>query len=623
MSEVTESSNLRPAAFMLLAVVLFSIWPALLDKELADNNPMLFNFALSTGRVVGVVLFLYIFFRSTLTDPRAQRLIYRAIASWVSGKRTADVPPAPPQIRVYLILGVAAHFSHALFAFSTHFTDTAIATIVHELQPLLTMFLLQRIFAEPGGSARYRRITGGVVFLLLFALAGLAFVVIGSTTRGDGPVPTSASAGGVGVALALVSALLGACNAYSMRWGSELHQVVGDQSSLAGRHSTELAFMMLAYGLSSLIAAPVSLIVGLGSGAALNSSLVTPALAGCFLFVAAHVFQRRAFIETTDLAISALNYATPLFALFWLALFTEIIVPHPNLVLIGAVLIVAVNSLLNLNPEETVDIGRPRLGFRSLILALMFFGTVVYFRDTYLPDDLVLWSWGEYWGLIALAATIFTVMLSFQTTRLVDRTISEENRTISLFRSLELLCREGVLSPTILDKVHAIDRGSQSDSLRTPYLAARGELTSTLKSGEPSSDQRGRLVEAEANLDMLVLSKQYGREFGELIAIVLFGLSTILVTVLTRPDLQPWSAFLSDLFVVLFASTITFLMLNILDMRRERSRNTLVRSAASGPTVYEVHVASISDLAKQRTISLIVGLAVIAAFAYLMWDKWF
>ena len=488
MSEVTISSNLRPATFMLLAVVLFSLWPALLDKELANNNPMLFNFSLSVGRVVGAALFLYIFFRHAFSDPRIRRRIYRVIASWLYGKSTASVPPAPPQIRIYLLLGAAAHFSHALFAYSTHFTDTAIATIVHELQPLLTMFLLQRIFAEPGRAARYRPITGGVVFLILFALGGLAFVVIGTTTRGDGPVLMSSASGLFGVALALGSALLGACNAYSMRWGSELYKIVGEPSRDTGRRSTELGFMMLAYGLSSLIAAPLSFVVGLGSGATLNSSLVIPAMAGCFLFVAAHVFQRRAFIETSDLAISALNYATPLFALIWLAIFTEIVVPNPNLVLIGAVLIIAVNSLLNLNPEESVDIGRPRLGFRSLILALMFFGTAVYFRDTYIPEDLVLWSWGEYWGLIALAATIFTVMLSFQTTRLVDRTISEENRTISMFRSVELLCQEGVLNPTILETVHAIDRTKRSDSLKTPYLMARTALVATFKHADISSN---------------------------------------------------------------------------------------------------------------------------------------
>ena len=60
------------------------------------------------------------------------------------------------------------------------------------------------------------------------------------------------------------------------------------------------------------------------------------------------------------------------------------------------------------------------MGFRSLVLTLMFFVTVVYFRDLYLDQSIVIRSWGEYWGLVALAATIFTVMLSFQTTRDVE-----------------------------------------------------------------------------------------------------------------------------------------------------------------------------------------------------------
>ena len=65
---------------------------------------------------------------------------------------------------------------------------------------------------------------------------------------------------------------------------------------------------------------------------------------------------------------------------------------NPNLVLNGAVFIIAVNSLLSLNPEEAVDIGRTRFGFRSLMFAKLYFGVVVYFRDLYFDESFVIWS---------------------------------------------------------------------------------------------------------------------------------------------------------------------------------------------------------------------------------------
>lgn len=89
-----------------------------------------------------------------------------------------------------------------------------------------------------------------------------------------------------------------------------------------------------------------------------------------------------------------------------------------------------------------------------------------------------------------------------------------------------------------------------------------------------------------------------------------------MVTVLTHPELTPWPVFLSNVFVVLFASAITFLMLNLIDMRQVRGRNSLLRRTVDGKSAYEVQIATVSDLVKQRTISLIVGLSVVAAFSY-------
>ena len=346
---MTAPGDLRPAGFMLMAVLLFSIWPALLDDEMSNSNPLLFNFALSAGRAIGVAVFLFVFFRRTFCTRRGLRQIYGVMNPWLSG--AASTAPAQPDIRHYILLGIAAHFSHATFAFSTHFTDTAIATVIHELQPILTMFLLHRVFASGSAPARYRKISANAVVLASFALGGLTLLVIGTTKQVSGSGLASSS-GLFGVLLALASALMAACNAYSMRWGAALYEAERGAVNGVERGRMEMGYMMFAYGLSSAVAAPLSLGAGLAAGAEVTSSLLVPAAAGCSIFVAAHAFQRRAFIETSNLSISALNYTTPLFALLWLAMFTEIVVQEPAMVIVGAALIIVANVLLNIAPER-------------------------------------------------------------------------------------------------------------------------------------------------------------------------------------------------------------------------------------------------------------------------------
>ena len=68
---------------------------------------------------------------------------------------------------------------------------------------------------------------------------------------------------------------------------------------------------------------------------------------------------------------------------------------------------------------------------------------------------------------------------------------------------------------------------------------------------------------------MLIYSKQRGREFGELVPIIALATITIALAILSRPRLLGWTAFLTEMFVMTFCSTIVYLVNNLSDLRRE------------------------------------------------------
>ena len=108
--------------------------------------------------------------------------------------------------------------------------------------------------------------------------------------------------------------------------------------------------------------------------------------------------------------------------LVWLG----VTLPRFDLFVIGAALIIAVNILLQLKPDKERDLSKfgkealpgTRLGFVAFILSIWMFGTAVYLRDEIIPDGWLSWGANDYWGLIALSATVFALILGFRVARL-------------------------------------------------------------------------------------------------------------------------------------------------------------------------------------------------------------
>ena len=128
---------------------------------------------------------------------------------------------------------------------------------------------------------------------------------------------------------------------------------------------------------------------------------------------------------------------------------------------------------------------------------------------------------------------MFTLLLAFRVARLVTRTSDEENRTFSILRKLDSLVRREVINEDVRQCIMVIDETNNQATLKEYYLKTRQYIATAL----PSDDSdRQALNNTEAELDMLVRSKQVSPVLGEIFALLVLAGITIFLTMFTRPS---------------------------------------------------------------------------------------
>ena len=451
----------------------------------------------------------------------------------------------------------------------------------------------------------------------------------------------------IGMIFALISGLLAAIGPLgSLILGEAAYYRLVEESASLDEHDTRnpkdredqdrvLLLWLTLYGLivARLVSLPVSLVIGVllvdGSG----GFGLLPALGALALAVTSAtgmVLLRMGNIGTDTPVVNALFFVSPLLALAWLMM-VGIDLPRFDLFLIGAALIVAINILLRLKPDQESDLpdtDRPlrrgtRLGFTSFIMSIWVFGTVVYLRDELMPSSWLIWSSGEYWGVVALSSTVFALILGFRIARLSTRITKEDETTMGLFRDYEYLVHKYGLDTDVLGKIAQLDVAEPKELAET-YGDIRTAIRATraLKIDEPL------LLSIEKQLDSITHSKQQGRDIVELLSLISFAMVTVGLGIFSRPDfatnIQSWTAFLSEVFILLFLSTIVFLCTNLFDIRRERETPLMVRSDESGDSreEYSVFFRYKRDLSVQQSTAVLISVFMSAVFCVLLYDKW-
>ena len=326
--------------------------------------------------------------------------------------------------------------------------------------------------------------------------------------------------------------------------------------------------------------------------------------------------------------MNALLFTSPFLALVWLMI-RGISVPRFDLFLIGAALIIAINILIQLKPDEERDFERfgkerlrgSRLGFTAFILSIWTFGSIVYLRDEILPDSRLIWATDEYWTLMALSATIFALILGFRIARLSTRLTHEDETMLGLFRDCEYLVRAGVLDTNVLNSLKRLDTARPGE-LRDIYNTIRNGMRGAVRQAENTNLA---LASVEKQLDLVTHSKQQGRDIVELLSLVAFAAVTAGLGLLARPSPLntggSWAGFLSEVFILLFVSTVAFLCVNLFDTRRERETPLLVsiEKLDGDDRLFFRHKR---NLAVQHITAVLISIAMASTFCALLFNKW-
>lgn len=598
--------NRAAVFFMLSAVVGFSLTPPLIAVFKASQAPFLFNAAIYFGQAAFLFAFLAKSNGRALAGAEAWKLIGRHAAN--------------PQF----CLMAAAYANFGFFALSTRFIDVSVTTILFGTWPIFMVIFIGWLFRR---EKRYKKITPEMLALILVGLSGFAFVVLSQSERQRDLIFAGSFAEfdwtrlALGVAFAMVAVALTAVSSYAFRWGVDLSEGLSKivRRSSENRDSLELTGVLTGIAIASLAAVPLNVVIGLLNGESAGSIGFTGlAFAFAFGMIAdggGTVGYRYANLLTNNLGVNAMTYATLPLSLAWLVALSQVAVARIDFLIIGAAGIIAANLLINFEAEI-------RFGFKSLIIALWTCGAVVYLR----PVDGALfgvenWEWAgtEYFAALALAATIFTLILSFRIARLVSRTAEEENRSFAIFQKLDSLVRRGAVSGEARRHVLRIDMSEQkTESLKKAYDDAMRLISEAASEVEDESD-RERLGEVEAELNALVHSKQRGIVFGELFALYVFAGITVALALFSRPEISGWTGFLVETFAALFSAVIVFLIFNALDLQRERLGAILKKANGGG---YRVAFGDARSRVFERRVSVIVGLTLAATYAGLLWNKW-
>ena len=593
-------------------LVTASIWasvPLAVDLTDGAQNAFLFNASWRAGGCVGCLAVMAFRFPNLLRDMAVDRNSEaRRLARESFSFRFRDLSWRDRNFGGWSILyGAFGKFSYAFFAMAAGFASIASVAVMYEIWPIVMMVCMVWLFR---GSRQYRPASGWFFLMIVASFMGFVLVVWPERTV----LPSSTLFTGVGIAI-LGASIAGSQNAMAFKWadlfGKDLHQ-----TRLYGYSLDSLLVFgsVFAQCITQFMCVVISIPIAITIGGDISYSLVAVAFVGGLLSSGlADVLFRAANTIGDNLGVNAISYTTPLFALGWLALFATVEVAKPDYLIMGAMIVVMSNLLINFEAEIS-------WGFKALILALGIFGMVAYLRDGLFGVLQVSdWSWpaGVYFEAVALSATVFTLLLAFRVARLVTRTNAEEHRTFVVFRKLNLLTRRGVVPDDVRDHVIRIGNSQDQAEIQEAYIQARDKIGGVYPLHDADSQM---LVDVEVELDTLVRSKQLGLVLGELFALVIFAGITVSLAMFSRPDASGWTRLLADLFAMLISAVIVFLTVNVWDLHRERGTNKLDYRPEHGD--YVVRFPDTQRRSTDQLLSVIVGVAIVITYTGLLGHKW-
>ena len=582
---------------MVIVVLGISVIPLLFSFAGSSQAPFLFSSSWRLGVALGCAFFLCVFYWPLITDRVIRSLIAKRVLSW------------------WILFAVAGNCEYLLFAWSTNYVDISVSTILYEVWPLFLIWITAYLYKH---DARYSKISYASLPLLILPFIGYMLAI--ASQSGELPLIFNEGISSTikGAMLALGAAILAPMMAFGFKWGSDLSsEITNMRKQTSGKYqSLDMFCAIIAFFISSLGASVVNLTAGIIAQETITIQMVIiGVIGGVTANAIGGIAWRKAHFSTDNLGVHAIAYFIPVAALIFLFAFNQANIIKPDYLIIGSVIIVAANIVLNFKAE----IG---WGFKALIITLGACGAITYLRESIFQNwmNVTEWNWSSsgYFESIAVSATVFTLLLAFRVARLVSRTNDEASLLFGIYRKLELMVNVGILSSDILGYIREIDNSKNSSRLRNAYTKARKCIA---KADSQNSDSREMLIQAESDLDALVRSKQMGLVFGEMFAIVIFAGITISLALFTRPpETQGWILLMIDLFAMLISSVIVFLVVYVFDLDRERDGSKLEHDTETGR--YLIKFPETRERILDQGISVATGIGIVITYVVLLMDKW-
>ena len=355
---------------MLAVVVLGTAAPLGVSLSGATRFPFFFAAAMQLGGVLGYLVFLFLVYRVFLLDRR----VFRVVRGHLLG--------GPGIGTFWFLLVVVSGLEYVLFVWSVRFVDVSVSAVFFEgFWPLLVILMLYLLYR---GTGRYPPVTFGMGVMLLLAFAGFFLVVAGH----EGGAVDVAPATLVGVGLAVGASFFGALACCLFRWGSSLADSLVSAGVVSSGVASRFRLEMFCVSVGVVTARALSGLLMLSIGWLLGEVfalllLAIGLLTGFLIYTMESLAWRVSNVVTRNPGVNAIGYLGPLADLAALWAVARVTVGSPALLLLGVLLVVISNTLINAGGVVRPWLGslrrclsglRPRGDMWSLVFGLLCVG---------------------------------------------------------------------------------------------------------------------------------------------------------------------------------------------------------------------------------------------------------
>ena len=553
---------------MLFGTLSWSVLPLAIELSKAGGSPLIFFTVLGISGAIGLTIYVAIFHNSYFNFSEFKKFISGLRGNTISNSSNIFVKIWEKHVFIFAQIG---RFGLLLYAWSTRYLDTAIAAMLYEAWVIWFILLrsADKQIEEKNKILKY----GYQSYILLgFALIGFGFVQYSQT----GEVLFVIN---WGIILGIFGSFLEALKVERpLKFGENIAK---DDNAIAGKiannsksDQTKLVHTIFLNAITAVIGSIISGIIVLFQGFVSETGFSNyilqelqgmhwVALYGLFLGSASIICIRKANIVTDSLEVNSITNLAPISTLLLLVFFTDINLSRPDTFILGAMIIIISNTLLNTQKTEK------KFGATKwIILSIWCSGVIVFYRDSIMSNILNdNWLWNgktDYFALLGLSSTFFILILSFKLQKLSEVKRVEEENAYSLLWQFKTLKDANSFE---LEKIAKII-GSKNK-----YSVDDANFIHSSIEDLPNMTHLDR-AHAHSKLDILLNNKTAHRKRSiETVVLWIFAMLNIFISLASRPYFAQWNGLIIDFFDIIFSATIIYLIINLFEETSERAYN--------------------------------------------------